>query len=339
MHLIDIPVTAWLPIRTAIWKDRIEACADSMSRFIESIPQLAERVGSGISKVKASAASPPKSVFSRLAKTNIMVHARQTEFVRVTAICTLDRDKFNEDNPDHELDEDFAAAWAALNLASAMEALLVLTGLAEPGRVDANEGTALASPGGYARIRASPSFFQLWFPDSTDPTWPALATIPLAAVVEWSSKTSFLKGAFATTKVERMLAAYTQMVQLAPHREGETLFRAMQALEAFYCDGIGDLRKQLAEKSAIWLGPWSERKNIVGHLYDMRSKFVHGSSKLQYSIDHADPWDEDEKHMSEFYYSVALATRLVVATLQKCISDEVHNIEWSYSVKASRAGA
>jgi hypothetical protein len=337
MHLIDIPVTAWIPVRTMMWNDRIEACTDSIARLIEALPKLAERIGERVSKVDAAFASPPKGILTKLARTNVLIRLNQIEFVRVTAVCSLDRDKFNEDNPDWDLDEEIAGAWAALNLASAIEAVLILSGLAEPGRIDANEGTVFANPGGHTRIRANPSFSHLWFPESFDPIWPPLATIPLAAVIEWSSGTSFLKGAFAKTKVERMLAAYTQMVQLGPRNYGEMLFRTMQALEAFYCDGIGDLRKQLAEKSAIWLGPWSDTKNIVGHLYDMRSKFVHGSAKLQYWTDHADPWEEDEKHMNEFHYSVTLATRLVIATLQKCITDNVHHIEWSYSFKTSVA--
>ncbi|WP_254459740.1 hypothetical protein [Xanthomonas sacchari] len=117
------------------------------------------------------------------------------------------------------------------------------------------------------------------------------------------------------------------MVHLGPYKEGEIQFRAMQSLEAFYCDGIGDLRKQLAEKSALWVGCWEEPKNIVGHLYDMRSKFVHGGAKLPHWKDILDPWEEDEKHMCSFERAVILATRSVVATLQPYITDKVYNIE------------
>jgi len=157
-------------------------------------------------------------------------------------------------------------------------------------------------------------------------------------VIEWLSGTSFFRKSLAVTRIERTVAAFTQMVRIGPYKEGELLFRAMQSLEAFYCDGTGDLRKQLAEKSSLWLGPWIEKRNIVGHLYDMRSKFVHGSAKLQYWTDSSDPWEEDEKHMRSFSISVVQAARLVVATLQKCITDEAHTIEWSYSVKASKQG-
>lgn len=291
-----------------------------------------------LTDVEASIAAPPKGLLKRLTGKSILVQARQTAFLKVAAKFTLDRDAFNHQNPDHELDEDLFLAFGAMFLQEALETLLMFSELSHPGRLITTEGIVTTERGDAARVKPKNAFFQLWFPDDDDPTWPPVNTLALPDVMRWVQGTSFFEQALATSRIERALAAFTQMVQLGPYQEGETLFRAMQSLEAFYCDGTGDLRKQLGDKSSLWLGPWSQRKNIVGHLYDMRSKFIHGSSKLQYWKDHGDPWEEDEKHMRSFAHSVVQATRLVVATLQKCVTEQVHDVEWSYAFKASKLG-
>ena len=216
-----------------------------------------------------------------------------------------------------------------------METLIMLSELSHPGRIRTTEGIVVTPHGIEARVPEKNCFFQLWHPKGNDPTWPPITTLLLQDVLAWVRGTSFFTRALAASRIERSLAAFTQMVHLGPHKEGETLFRAMQSLEAFYCDGTGDLRKQLAEKTALWVGRWEEPKNIVGHLYDMRSKFVHGGAKLQYWTGHAEPWEEDEKYMLSFEHAVTLAVRLVAATLQRCIVDEIHDIEWAYAIKVS----
>lgn len=287
MYLIDTPVTAWIPVRTRLWIDQTGASKEALERLSHELPTQIEALQPEFSKVTSQILAPPKGVFNRLKSRSVLVSLHQMEFIRVTAQFTYDRDKFNAENPDHPLDEDTFPALAAMYLGEAIEPLLILTELAFPGQISTSEGLAFASPGSYATIRHKDSFHRLWFPDDGDPTWPALSNIALSDVVRWAQGTSFLKKALAQTRVERALAAFTHMIHLGPFKDGEILFRSMQALEAFYCDGIGDLRKQLTDKSSLWLGQWNEKKNIVGHLYDMRSKFVHGSGKIQYSTNHA----------------------------------------------------
>lgn len=339
MHLLDTPVTAWIPVRAAFWRGRIEAAEAALADLSEALPALVPVVRSGLSDVAVATADPPAAVRKRLSENNILVQAHQTDFLRVTARYTLDRDAFNEQNPDRELDEDIFSAIAAMHLGEAMETLLMFSELSHPGRISTTYGIVVTPQGGYAIVSEKHCFFQLWHPEGDDPTWPLITTLALQDVLTWVRGTSFFTQALAVSRMERALAAFTQMVHLGPRKEGEALFRAMQSLESFYCDGTGDLRKQLAEKAALWVGRWEEPKNVVGHLYDMRSKFVHGSAKLQYWTNDADPWEEDEKHMRSFAHAVTLAARLVVATLQKCIVDEVHDIEWTYALKTSRSGA
>ena len=105
----------------------------------------------------------------------------------------------------------------------------------------------------------------------------------------------------------------------------------MQGLEAFYVEGIGDLRRQLSSKIQLWLGAWHGNRNLVGHLYDLRSGFVHGSSRLTFWGRDGAAWDEDERHMQQLEEHVALAVRLLVATLPQCVANTITNIAWSYA--------
>jgi hypothetical protein len=132
------------------------------------------------------------------------------------------------------------------------------------------------------------------------------------------------------------MATFSHIVGLTQYREGEVLFRAMQGLEAFYSEGSGDLRRQLAEKAALWLGRWESKKNIVGHLYDLRSKFVHGSSPLDYWNSNDEPLEEDKPQLLELSVAASFAVRLLVATLQQCVRDGVADVHWKYAVGVVR---
>ena len=105
MHLLDTPATAWIPVRTAFWRDRIEASEAALADLSAALPALVPVVRSGLSDVDVAIADPPAAVRKHLSSNSILVHARQTDFLRVSARYTLDRDAFNEQNPDRELDE------------------------------------------------------------------------------------------------------------------------------------------------------------------------------------------------------------------------------------------
>ena len=110
----------------------------------------------------------------------------------------------------------------------------------------------------------------------------------------------------------------------------------MQGLEAFYCDGIGDLRKQLSDKTQLWLGLRDDPSNLVGKLYDLRSKYVHGSATMPYAISIEDPEQHAPLAMKQFYGGVDFSTRLLLATLQKCVKEGVRDIQWDFTYRTTR---
>jgi hypothetical protein len=338
MQILDLPVIAWIPIRDPIWEQRMEAYEVALGKLLAQLPQIIPLLNPRIKNIEATLGEPSGEVATWLAGKSILVAAGHVDYIYIKATVTIDVAALERQNPDRSFEPSLLQAIASMDLSSALEPVLVLSELAEPGCIDTTEGLVVAEGGGWHPIKAKGSFWSLRFPEKEDPTWPPISTIDFTDVATWASTTSFFHSALAVTRVERCLAAYTHMIGLTMHREGESLFRAMQALEAFYCDGTGDLRKQLSDKSSIWLGAWPDRKNIVGHLYDLRSKFVHGSSKLQYWIDQSDAWSEDEKHMTQFSFGATFAARLVVATLQKCVKERINAITWSYSVETTKSG-
>lgn len=247
----------------------------------------------------------------------------------------VDVDHLVEPNQGKEVDSSLIHAVAAIQFQEVLEQLLVLSELAFPSQIQTAEGvSATAASGGYS-IAPKESLFALRYHETENP-WPTLRDITLAQAVHWITQTSFLHNAIPVTRVERALAAYTQVISLTQSRAGEVLFRSMQGLEAFYCDGTGDLRKQLAEKSAIWLGSWRDKSNIVGKLYDLRSKFIHGAGPIEYSTHHLDSWQEDTRTMKNFAESVEFSTRILLATLQRCIAENIFDVKWQYSVTVSK---
>lgn len=261
-----------------------------------------------------------------------MAGTRLIEFIHVEGTAQVDP-AWLEANP--EASELTIQAVAVYELSSPLNFILVLSELAYPGCIDTLDCALVSGNNHITSTTGKGSHTRLGFPEK--PVWPQLQTIEISKVVAWAKRTNMVSNALATSRVERAIAAYTHVIGLAWHRDGELLFRAMQGLEAFYIDGIGDLRRQLSQKVQLWLGQWNENKNVVGHLYDLRSAFVHGSSRLAYWNRDGAAWDEDEKHMDTLEANVNLAVRLLVATLQECIHRGVTTVDWSYVCKTDES--
>jgi hypothetical protein len=226
-------------------------------------------------------------------------------------------------------------AEAASVLGNAIEKVLMCTELATPSVIDTQTGIVRCES---VQIRIDPkhSHHLIRFERSADDDWPTVLCIDLRTVVEWAARTSLAASDLPSTRIERTLAAFTHAIALDQSDDGEVLFRAMQGIEAFYCDGIGDLRKQVSEKTAIWLGrpPWTS--NRVGHLYDTRSKVIHGAATFPYfqcgGIDY-----EEDKRLEEQHHASALALRMLTATLQLCITQNILDVVWTYQMDARSA--
>ena len=280
--------------------------------------------------VHVSIETPPKNIAKRLEKTGLY-YPPDVAYLRLEAIVDPAMLDFavreGLQRSDHE------KLVAATVVSDAVENFLLCTELASPSLIDTYPGIVVVGRRILSRIAPKSSHHDVRYSKPYDLEWPPISQLSCLSTCTWLAGTSYLQCALPRNRVERTFAAFTHVVGLTQHRSGETLFRAMQGLESFFCDGIGDLRKQLADKAAIWLGSPGTKKNIVGALYDHRSKFVHGSAPFEYFLEHLDAWEVDEKGRQAQWQSEALAVALLVSTLQKCVRDNVHDIAWEFQVK------
>lgn len=327
-------VAAWIPIRTPAWDHpgRLTVYENARDQFIGQLPQVLRLLGSDVTVEEVVLGQPPGELIAWFKQKSFMSGTRLFEYISIRATVEVDS-AWLISKPD--IEEELVLAVAASQLGDKIELILVLSELAYPGCIDVLDGACLSSNLLVHEIRRKHAFGHLIFPEDNDPVWPEIRMIELAKVLAWAQRTRMSSNHLAESRIERALAAYSHVIGLSWLRDGEGLFRAMQGLEAFYSDSVGDLRKQLSEKVQLWLGHWQDNKNIIGRLYDLRSAFVHGSARLVYWGRESGAWDEDETEMQRFDGGVKLSIRLLIATLQRCIVDDITDIKWSYSFAAS----
>lgn len=211
--------------------------------------------------------------------------------------------------------------------------LLLLASLAYPGRFHTFTGLTFVNGHGMNQIEELSGFVTDYF--TTDHVWPFIAHIPLAEVWRWVKKLGIFECGVGDTAIRRAFASYSH-TQFGSHHQGyKTLFFAMQGLESFYCRGIGDLRRQLSEKCRIFLGSWSVDKNIVGAAYDLRSKFVHGDFPMAIHGSEIIAEGSVGKAEDDLAEATTLAVRVLVATLHKCIREQVTEVDFKWQIFSS----
>jgi hypothetical protein len=223
--------------------------------------------------------------------------------------------------------------YIACDLASDIKDILILTSIAMPSRLSIGRGRVYYNENGYNEIDPLPGISaEYTFDENTK--WPPLIKIPLPIVVDWEKRLGLFASGIAKTPIQRGLASLTHIIGSESNEGGELLFLAMQGLESIYCTGKSELRGQLSEKSRVLLGPWDDSKNIVGSLYDLRSKFVHGSHNLVRWHNNLEIDDVDWKTEEKLFEATSLAVRLLIATIQRCIQLNCLDLQFTYVLRS-----
>ncbi|MEM9281824.1 MAG: hypothetical protein AAGA96_08360 [Verrucomicrobiota bacterium] len=152
--------------------------------------------------------------------------------------------------------------------------------------------------------------------------------INISQVAHWEDRVGLLRSGSGETRIQKALASLSQIASYGLFPKAAQLFYAMQGLEAFYCEGVGDLRNQLARKIRILLGDWPGKNNRIAKLYDFRSKYVHGSYCLEFSYFKGDPAPDYYSTLDEVEFAVAL----LLASLQECIRKDATEIQYSTTI-------
>jgi hypothetical protein len=220
----------------------------------------------------------------------------------------------------------------AYELSSIIKDMLILADLAFPARISADIGrTYWGRKKMYVISDSHSSFAEVLH--NVNLKWPPIRVVPFMKVCKWVNRLGLFDKGIARSPIQRALSSFTHLYSSLDAGTGENLFWSMQGLEAFYCRGNGDLRRQLSEKSRVFLGQWEETKNIVGNLYDFRSKFIHGSFNLERQNSEVMYTAEDEKDQDKLYEATMFASRMLLSSIQKCAEENIVSVEFSYSMK------
>jgi len=230
---------------------------------------------------------------------------------------------------------------AACVLAQGLEKIHFFSELAFPGLLDISSGLAYEGDQPVIAIKKKGTFrFILEQRVKKSIEWPAVKELTLSEVISWAQKIEYGNGFYAKSRMQRALALFGHAISLGWHREGESLFRIMQGLESFYTNGTGDLRNQLSEKTKLFLDAENLQGNLVGKLYDMRSKFIHGAAVITYPDGIGYELEEEEKSneksIDQFNQVVELGYKLLLASIQKCISENFIDVAWGYNYVGKR---
>jgi hypothetical protein len=109
-------------------------------------------------------------------------------------------------------------------------------------------------------------------------------------------------------------------------------------LEALYTRGNVGLKEQLLGKTEAILGPRTENKKLFGAVYDFRSRLIHGDVDIPVRFTTFDGVEKYEKFHAERYDHEALATAVLIATLQWMIKSNLYSLDFYYSVKSVLRG-
>ena len=166
--------------------------------------------------------------------------------------------------------------------------------------------------------------------------WPDLPLIPVSETWTWLQGTTFSMDRVAETHFERALFGL-----LHSFREDQAIIRLLWltlALEALYDTPTEGIIRYLKARIFLFLGtPSTHAKKItklINTFYNLRSRFVHGSSPIINPITYElykyedTPDDTARETVQE---AADFATLLVIATLQKMVSHKWNRIVFSES--------
>jgi hypothetical protein len=147
--------------------------------------------------------------------------------------------------------------------------------------------------------------------------WPIFQPVSLKEALEWVHYTTSRRA--SETSARRALAAYSRTGGPFPKADYDPNFLyTMIAIEAIYSKGRPNVKAALEEKVYSFIGRPRNTDRLFKHVYEHRSKIVHGSSRLSFM------WNQDENidlsDRSRFHRCSTLATAIIVSTLQKMIS-------------------
>lgn len=262
--------------------------------------------------------------------------------LRFTTETTYDIERYTWGSPD--LQEEDKHMLARLSLGSDLLKqicdVILLSHIARPGALTTSPGEIVIDGFPSESIRGFFSDMHFALRELSPGDWPPLGSTPLASVWRWARSLPGFDEGVPKGPAGRALAAFSHFIPARNSSSPIDLLWALLALEALYCEGKDGLRNQLVRKSQRFLGERTQHKKQFGGVYDLRSRFVHGSTDfpLQYTPHDAHP--DFTRFSSEQYEGTNLALAVLISTLQKMVVENRSTLEFDYILRPQEdAGA
>jgi hypothetical protein len=201
--------------------------------------------------------------------------------------------------------------------------------IARVGSIELDRGLVFIDKNIYRETEMMISLLKEVYKFTRKMNWPVLEDIKINKVWNWLiDKTGFLNGV-GGTPVERALTALTYLFSSNGESNlGMELFFSMIGLEALYCSSKYKIKKQLIEKTHIFLGTPNKYKRLFKSMYDYRSKFIHGGLNFPGKYYIFDAMEEFEQYENDYYYTILMAQSVLLATIQQLIKRNMNNLNF-----------
>lgn len=171
---------------------------------------------------------------------------------------------------------------------------------------------------------------------SRDKGWPKMLSPSIMETWRWLLASNVLVDGIGVGRLGRALSALSHLTsENNLDQSSIELAWVLLGLEALYAYGNTGLKEQLLAKTEVVLGPRTENKKMFGAVYDFRSRLIHGDVDIPLRFTIFDGVEKFEKFNAERYMHEALASAVLIATLQWMVKHNKHLLEFEYSLKES----
>jgi hypothetical protein len=147
--------------------------------------------------------------------------------------------------------------------------------------------------------------------------WPTVDVIPFDSVWTWLRAQAAFATGVTNSAIARAVAAFSHLLEA----EGPAvqLFWALVGLEALFTEGEAGLLAQMRSRAPLIVGSAPRAHKLMGEMYQVRSKFVHG--KLDFMSAHKvfEIADADSPISKELSDAVNTAVGILLASIQQLV--------------------
>lgn len=212
-----------------------------------------------------------------------------------------------------------------------MQNFAIAVNISYPGLLEVREIEIYVNNKKYSSLHKILSSLLISVTEARRDGWPRMSVIDIHKTWNWlNERKGFIKG-MATNSIERALTALTYIYDCYSY---EDLFYAMIGIESIYVSSKEGVLQQIREKSQAIFGEPADYMKRLKHMYNVRSRFIHGDLNFPTRYHQEDGTKEFEKFSDEQYFdSTNLAEAILIASIQEYVLRDTEKIEFELRIK------